>query len=69
MLQQLAFARALLGAPSVLLLDEPTRSSTTPPSDGWWAALDRRPELAVMIATHRAEDVARSSARLQLGEP
>ena len=69
MLQQLAFARALLGAPSVLLLDEPTRSLDDAAVGRLWAALDRRPELAVLIATHRAEDVARCSARLQLGEP
>jgi ABC-2 type transport system ATP-binding protein len=66
MAQQLAFARALIGAPTVLVLDEPTRSLDDTATGRLWAALDRRPQLAVLIATHRAEDVARCSARLEL---
>ena len=66
MAQQLAFARALLGAPAVLVLDEPTRSLDDTATELLWAALDRRPQLAVLIATHRAEDVARCGARLEL---
>jgi ABC-2 type transport system ATP-binding protein len=66
MAQQLAFARALLGEPAVLVLDEPTRSLDDNAIGRLWAALDRRPQLAVLIATHRAEDVARCSARLEL---
>jgi ABC-type multidrug transport system ATPase subunit len=69
MVQQLAFARALLGAPTVLLLDEPTRSLDDAAAERLWAALDRRPELAVLIATHRADDVTRCGAHLQLGGP
>ena len=69
MVQQLAFARALLGSPSVLLLDEPTRSLDEDARDRLWAALDRRPALTIVIATHRAEDVARCGASLHLPAP
>jgi ABC-type multidrug transport system ATPase subunit len=66
MVQQLGLARALIGAPAVLVLDEPTRSLDAAAAGRLWAALDRRPELTVLIATHRPEDVARCNARLDL---
>jgi ABC-2 type transport system ATP-binding protein len=65
MIQQLSFARALLGGP-LLLLDEPTRSLDGGATQRLWAALDRRPELSLMIATHRDEDVARCNRTLAL---
>ena len=64
MLQQLAFARALLGRPSVVLLDEPTRSLDEEATGRIWAALDRRPHLAVLIATHRQDDLDRCDSRI-----
>ena len=64
MLQQLAFARALLGRPSVILLDEPTRSLDVEATGRIWAALDRRPEIAVLIATHRHDDIDRCDSRI-----
>jgi ABC-type multidrug transport system ATPase subunit len=64
MLQQLAFARALLGRPSVVLLDEPTRSLDEQAIGRIWAALDRRPEIAVLIATHRHGDLDRCDSRV-----
>jgi ABC-type multidrug transport system ATPase subunit len=66
MLQQLAIARALIGSPRLLLLDEPTRSLDTEAVERLWAALDRRPHLALVIATHRSDDVDRCNARLEL---
>jgi ABC-2 type transport system ATP-binding protein len=66
MIQQLAFARALLGAPHLLLLDEPTRSLDEAASERLWAALDRRPHTAVLIATHRREDLEHCDSRVEL---
>jgi ABC-type multidrug transport system ATPase subunit len=57
MLQQLAFARALLFDPPLLLLDEPTRSLDTAAVARLWAALDRRPNTSVLIATHLQADI------------
>jgi ABC-2 type transport system ATP-binding protein len=66
MILQLGFARALLGDPPLLLLDEPTRSLDTGAVDRLWAALDRRRECAVLIATHREGDVAHCDATIDL---
>jgi ABC-2 type transport system ATP-binding protein len=59
MVQQLGLARALLGEPRLLLLDEPTRSLDAGAVERLWGALDRRPQAAVLFATHHADDVAR----------
>jgi ABC-2 type transport system ATP-binding protein len=66
MVQQLSIARALLGTPPVLLLDEPTRSLDTAAIDRLWSALDRRRRATVIIATHREEDVGRCERQLSL---
>ncbi len=66
MVLQLAFARALLGDPPLLVLDEPTRSLDAAAAERLWAALDRRPRSAVLIATHRADDVARCDYNVEL---
>ena len=55
MLQQLALARAFLGDPEVLLLDEPTRSLDAEAVARLWTALEARPTTAVLLATHRGE--------------
>ncbi len=67
-LQQIAFARALLGEPKVLLLDEPTRSLDKEARARFWAAIDRRPDTTVVIATHLAEDIERCTDVLDLGQ-
>ena len=71
MVQQLAFARALLGEPALLLLDEPTRSLDRDALERFWACLDRRPETGLVIATHNEDDVERCQQRIEspLAEP
>jgi ABC-2 type transport system ATP-binding protein len=66
MLQQLALARALLGRPSLLVLDEPTRSLDVEAVERLWTTIDRRPDLALIIATHRSDDVDRCHSRIEL---
>jgi ABC-type multidrug transport system ATPase subunit len=65
-LQMLAFARALVGEPPVLLLDEPTRSLDVAARDRLWGALERRPDTAVIIASHLDEDVGRATSVREL---
>ena len=66
MTQQLSFARALLGEPILVLLDEPTRSLDEAARDRLWGALDRRPHVSVLIATHRDDDVANCHHQVEL---
>jgi ABC-2 type transport system ATP-binding protein len=66
MIQQLAFARALIGSPALLLLDEPTRSLDEAASERLWKALHERPHVSVLIATHRREDLEECDSRIEL---
>jgi ABC-type multidrug transport system ATPase subunit len=66
MVQQLSFARALLDAPTLLVLDEPTRSLDEGAIGRLWGAIERRYETAVLLATHSDEDAARCDAQLDL---
>lgn len=67
MVAQLNLARALLAEPALLLLDEPTRAMDTDAAARCWAAIDRRPRTALVLASHRPEDQARCSEVLDLG--
>jgi ABC-2 type transport system ATP-binding protein len=66
MIQQLALARALLGGPLLLLLDEPTRSLDVDARARFWGALERRPEAAVLLATHLDEDLQHCGRTISL---
>jgi ABC-2 type transport system ATP-binding protein len=66
MVQQVALARALLGEPALLILDEPTRSLDTAAMARLWDALERRPALSLMIASHRPSDLERCTLRIDL---
>ena len=63
-IQQVALARALLGDPALVLLDEPTRSLDADARERLWQALERRRRTSVVLATHLDEDVKRCGRRV-----
>ena len=69
MIQQLAFARALIGDPPLLVLDEPTRSLDDGAVARLWRAAARRGNSALLIATHNHEDIALCEHRIDLTLP
>lgn len=60
MYQRLGIARALIKNPSILLLDEPTRSLDAASANGFWELVRRVAEQgsAVMLATHSFDEAA-----------
>lgn len=66
MILQLAFARALMLEPRVLVLDEPTRSLDREATRRLWGAIDRRPETVVLIASHQEHDIERCPTVIDL---
>ena len=63
---RVTIGRALIGEPAVLLLDEPSRSLDDQARGLLWAALDRRPEVACVIASHQDDDRLRCHGTLTL---
>lgn len=57
MVQQISFARALLGSPRLLLLDEPTRSLDDGAIERIWRAIEERDHVAIVIASHIEADL------------
>jgi ABC-type multidrug transport system ATPase subunit len=64
MIQQVALARALLGDPPLVLLDEPTRSLDAEARERLWRALERRTRTSLVVASHLEEDVNRCGGRV-----
>jgi ABC-2 type transport system ATP-binding protein len=64
--QRLAIARALIKQPSVLLLDEPTRSLDTSAAANLWDLIRELAacETTVLLATHNFEEAARVCHRV-----
>ncbi|WP_328347812.1 ABC transporter ATP-binding protein [Micromonospora sp. NBC_00421] len=63
---RVSIARSLVGAPALLLLDEPGRSLDDQGRRLLWQALDRRAELTCVVASHHPDDGSRCPRKLTL---
>jgi ABC-2 type transport system ATP-binding protein len=59
-------ARALLGQPALLLMDEATRSLDEAGRELFWAALARRPAVACVVVSHLPGDRERCDRSLDV---
>lgn len=64
--QMIAIARAMAGAPDVLILDEPTSSLSASEADRLFALIDRLREqgVAILYISHRMSDIRRIADRI-----
>ncbi|MFI5835417.1 ATP-binding cassette domain-containing protein [Micromonospora sp. NPDC051300] len=64
---RVSIARALVGDPALVVLDEPDRSLDARSRARLWAALDRRTDLTCVVVSHHADRRDRGYREITLG--